>query len=128
MTAWSHDELNKIDRADELRLTSLRRDGTQRNPVTIWVVRVGEDLYVRSVRGRTSAWFRGVQDRHEGQIQVGGVSRDVTFEEADAGLNDQLDAAYRAKYRRYATNIVNSVLTPQARAATLRLVPRATNS
>jgi hypothetical protein len=27
------------------------------------VVRHGDDLYVRSVYGRTSTWFRGVQDR-----------------------------------------------------------------
>jgi len=40
-------------------------------------------------------------------------------------LNDAIDTAYRTKYRHYAANIVNSDLTPQARAATLKLVPRA---
>ena len=44
-------------------------------PVTIWVVRLGDDLYVRSVNGRTSAWFRGTQVRHEGHIQAGGVEQ-----------------------------------------------------
>lgn len=43
-------------------------------------------------------------------------------------MNDQIDAAYRAKYRRYAANIINTTISPQARAATIRLVPRATNS
>ncbi|HET9109340.1 MAG TPA: DUF2255 family protein [Ktedonobacterales bacterium] len=124
--AWTSDELSKIAAADELEIASLRPDGTLRNPVTIWVVRLSDDLYVRSVNGRTATWFHGAQARHEGHIQAGGVDKDVTFiEDADPGLNDQLDAAYRAKYRRYARSIVDSIVTPQARAATLKLTPRA---
>jgi len=39
-------------------------------------------------------------------------------------VNDKIDAAYRAKYHRYVESIVGSVVTPNARAATLKLVPR----
>jgi hypothetical protein len=125
MTTWTSDELNKIGNAEELQIASLRRDGTLRNPVTIWVVRVGDDLYARAVKGRTGPWFRGVQTRHEGQIRAGGVVKDVTFiEENDPAINQQIDAAYRTKYRRYSTGIVGSVVTSEARAATLKLVPR----
>jgi hypothetical protein len=129
MTAWTNDELGKIGKAEELRIASLRRDGTLRNPVTIWVVRIGEDLYVRSVNGRNGAWFRGAQVRHEGHIRAGGVEKDVTFvEETGSAINDQIDSAYRTKYRRYTANIINSILTPQTRAATIKLVPRSTSS
>jgi hypothetical protein len=124
MTKWTSDELSKIEAAEELQIASLRRDGTLRNQVTIWVVRHGDEFYVRAVNGRSGAWFRGTQVRHEGHIQAGGVHKDVTFVDADPNLNDQIDAAYRAKYRRYAASIVNSVLTPQARASTIRLVLR----
>ena len=61
--------------AEELALAPLQRDGAQRKPVTIWVVRVGEELCVRSVNGRTSCWFRGAQVRHEGRISAGGVEK-----------------------------------------------------
>jgi hypothetical protein len=122
-TAWTSDELAKIGSAEELKIASLRRDGTLRNPVTIWVVRHGDDLYVRSVNGRTSAWFRGTQVRHEAHIQAGGVDKDVRLVETD-DINDKIDAAYRAKYRRYAASIVDTIVTPQARAATIKLVPR----
>ncbi len=91
MTAWTSDELTKIEAADELRIASLRRDGALRNPVTIWVVRLGDDLYVRSVNGRTRAWFRGAQVRREGR--AGGVEKDVTFVDADHDIGDQIDAA-----------------------------------
>ena len=123
MTAWRNDELSSIERAEELELASVRRDGTLRNPVTIWVVGYGNDLYVRSVNGRTATWFRGAQDRHEARIHAGGVEKDVLLVETD-DINDEIDAAYRAKYRRYAASIVDTVLTPEARAATLKLVPR----
>jgi hypothetical protein len=125
MTAWTGDELNKIGKAEELQIASLRQDGTLRNRVTIWVVRVGDDIYVRSVNGRGSTWFRGVQSRHEGQIRAGGVVKDVSFvEEPDPAINDQIDAVYATKYRRYAESIINHINGSDARAATIKLVPR----
>ncbi len=70
MTTWTDNELTRIGSAEELQIAARRDDGTLRSPVTIWVVRLGNDLYVRSVNGRTSAWFRGVEVRHEGHIQA----------------------------------------------------------
>jgi hypothetical protein len=129
MTMWTSEELTKINAAEELQIASLRRDGTLRNPVTIWVVRLGDDLYVRSVNGRTSAWFRGAQMRHEGHIWAGGVDKDVTFvEETGPAINDPIDAAYRTKYRRYAASIISHIVSPGARSATIKLVPRPAGS
>ena len=128
MNAWTSDELSRIGNAEELRIASLRRDGTLRKPVIIWVVRLGDDLYVRSVNGRGSGWFRGTQARHEGHIQAGGVDKDVTFvEETDPQINNQLDSAYLSKYRRY-PQYVAPMVVPEARAATIKLMPRSTVS
>lgn len=124
MTTWTSEELTKIGSAEELQIAPRRRDGSLARPRTIWVVRHGDDLYVRSVNGRTSAWFRGAQARHEGHIEAGGVSRDVTLADPGDDVGDDLDAAYRDKYRRYAASIVGSIVSPQARVATLKLVPR----
>ena len=124
MTTWTSEELNKIGKAEELKIASLRRDGTLRKPVIIWVVRLDDNLYVRCVNGRTGAWFRGVQTQHEGRIRAGGVEKDVTFvEEADPGINDKIDAAYLTKYSRY-PQYVAPMVTPEVRAATLKLAPR----
>jgi hypothetical protein len=121
MTEWTEDELNQIGSAEEVHISSVRRDGSQSKAVTTWVVRLGDDLYVRSVRGRNGHWFRRVQQAHEGRIRAGGIHRDLTFVDAKEQL-DEIDAAYRAKYRRYAGPILSSVLTAEARSATLRLV------
>ncbi len=124
MTAWAIDELKTIEAAEELEIASLRRDGTLRKPVTIWVVRVGDDIYVRAYKGRTSPWFRGVQTHHKGYIRAGGVEKDVDFvEETNADINDKIDSAYLTKYRRYPTYVAPMV-TAEARAATIKLVPR----
>jgi hypothetical protein len=124
MTAWKGDELAKIGAAEEVQIAPLRRDGTPRKPVTVWVVRHGDDLYVRSVKGRSGHWFRGTQETHEGRMQAGRVLHDIKFVDADRDIDDVVDAAYRAKYRRYAGSILNSVLTPEARSTTIQLVPR----
>jgi hypothetical protein len=124
MTQWTTDKLDKIGRSEEVQIASVRRDGTLRKLVTVWIVRHGDDLYVRSVRGRKGEWFRGTQEKHEGRIRAGGVQQDVTFVDAGRDVDDEVDAAYRAKYRRYAGSILNSVLTPEARSTTIKLVPR----
>ena len=125
MANWTTGELDKIGKAEELEIASLRQDGTLRKSRTIWVVRVSGEVYVRSVNGRGSDWFRGVLTRHEGRIQAGGVEKDVAFvEKDDAVLHGLIDAAYRQKYSHYPKEYVDSCVTPQARAATIQLVPR----
>jgi hypothetical protein len=123
MDAWTTDELDTIGAAEELTLASARRDGTLRNPVTMWVVRVGGDLYVRSVNGRDASWFRGALSRHEARIHAAGVEKDVSLVETDSA-NGEVDDAYHAKYDRNYPSIVPSIVAPTPRAATLKLVPR----
>ena len=129
MTTWTSTELSVIGDSEELEIASLQQDGTPGKPTTIWVVRVGDDLYVRPVNGRSGAWFRGTQVRHEGHIETGGVHRDVTFVDVDAAdaVNDQIDAAYWEKYPQY-PQYVPPVVTPQARDATIKLIPRSTGA
>jgi hypothetical protein len=124
VTAWTNDELSRVGDAEELQIASARRDGTLGRSRTIWVVPYGGGLYVRSVNGPSAAWFRGTQVRHEGRISAGGVDRDVAFADAGHGLDDEIDTAYRGKYRRYAKNITDSITSPAARSTTIQLLPR----
>jgi hypothetical protein len=124
MSDWTAEDLDTIGAADELRVAALRPDGSLRPYTTIWVVRVGDDLYVRSYRGRDGTWFRSVLRRPEGRIRVGGLTRDVTFAEAGDADQAAIDQAYRSKYERYSAAYVDPMVSPTARAATLRVTAR----
>lgn len=121
MTVWTPEELTRIGGAEELQISSRRSDGTLRRFVTIWVVRVGDDLYVRSAYGPDNPWFVRAQASGAGRIRAGGVERDVTFADAGADVHDAIDAAYHAKYDRHGPRIVGTVVGPEVIATTLRL-------
>jgi hypothetical protein len=124
VNAWTPDELSRIGGADELRIATRRPDGSLRPFITIWVVRSGDALYVRSAYGRDNPWFQRALASGEGRILAGGVERDVAFEVPGAVVDADLHAAYHAKYDRYGQGIVGTVVSPEAASSTLWLVPR----
>jgi hypothetical protein len=124
MTDWTPEELAAVGTADELQIAAERPDGSLRRYTTIWVVRVGDELYVRSYRGRGGVWFRSALQRPEGRVRAGGIERDVTFEEPGDADDGAIDRAYRTKYASYDRTYVDPMVSPTATAATLRLVAR----
>jgi hypothetical protein len=124
MPTWTDNELSRIGEADELQLASRRPDGTLRPYVTMWAVRAGDDLYVRSADGSDNPWYRRATASGTGRIHAGGAERDVTFTDAAPDAHGAIDAAYHAKYDRYGPQIVGSVVGPHAADVTIRLVPR----
>jgi hypothetical protein len=122
MATWNADELASIVAASELQIAARRPDGTLRKSVTIWVVRVGDALYVRSVRGSEGSWYRGSLERNQGRIEAGGVERDVDFVAAGHSLDEEIDVAYREKYG-YPSSAVEHITSPEARKTTIKLVP-----
>lgn len=121
---WTTAELDKIGHAEELEIAPRRPDGALRRPLPIWVVRVGDALYVRSYKGGDGAWWRAANASREGWVRAGGVEKEVAFvAEADPALNDRIDDAYKAKYGRY-PQYVAPMLTEAVRATTLRLEAR----
>ncbi len=87
----------------------------------IWVVRAGDDLFVRSAHGAANGWYRRALAAGRGRIQAGGVEHDVTFEAGDPAANAAIDEAYHAKYDKYPKQYVDPVVG-EAGAVTLRLV------
>ena len=121
---WTSQDLSTIGRAEELEITSPRADGTLRPYVTIWVVRAGDELYVRSAHGPSNGWYARARRSGVGRIRAGGVERDVLFADPAPDVHGAIDAAYHAKYDRYGPAIVGSVVGKQAAAVTTRLHPR----
>ena len=124
---WTDDELRCVGAATELQIATRRDDGSLRPYVTIWTVRAGDHLYVRSAYGADNPWFRRATAGGSGRIRAAGIERDVTFtavSELDAAAQAAVDAAYHAKYDRYGPQIVGTVTGAHAAPVTLRLVPQ----
>jgi hypothetical protein len=121
VTTWTPGELDHIGQAEELHLATARRDGGLSRYVTMWVVRAGDNLYVRSAYGPGNPWYRRARTAGEGRVRAGRAERDIVFESADPAVQAAIDSAYHAKYDRYGPQIVGSVTGPDARAVTIRL-------
>jgi hypothetical protein len=125
METWTDDELKQVGNAEELQLASWRGDGTLRPYVTMWVVRAGDDVYVRSAYGPGNPWYRRAKASGAGRVRAGGVERDVIFGDAPRDAHSAIDAAYHGKYDRYGPAIVGSVVGVEAAPVTIRLLPDA---
>jgi hypothetical protein len=122
MPAWTDPELTAIGDARELEICSRRRDGSLSPQVTIWAVRVGDEIYARSVNGPDATWYRNAVNRSTGRIWSGGVEREVGFAVADSGLEEAIDAAYNARFGA-ASSHTQAINAPLARQTTIRLDP-----
>jgi hypothetical protein len=123
MTAWSKGQLRKIAEADDLHISPFRDDGvTYGTPTWIWSVVVGDTLYARAYNGRNSRWYKAALKQKAGRITSAGLTKEVTFEPVKGAINDQIDEAYRTKYRR--SPYLRPMIGEGARAATIKVTPR----
>jgi len=122
-TTWTTDELERIGAADELEVASRRADGTLRSFVTIWVVRSGDAIYIRSAHGPENSWFRRALSSPPRRIRAGGVESGVAFTVPASDVHAALDAAYRSKYASYPVEYVDPVADELAATATLLVTP-----
>lgn len=124
MTGWTGGQLEQIAAAEELKIATLKGNGSLRRPIPIWVVRHGDALYVRSYRGEASTWYQNARARDRGHITAGGIDADVTFTHVtDKDVNAEVDAAYRTKYARYGPRFLEPMLAQTAKKTTLKLIP-----
>jgi len=124
--AWSPDELERIGTAEELHIATSRADGTLRRAVPIWVVGVSGQVYVRTWYRRDCGWFGHAVNARRARIRVPGLEADIAVEDVgddQAELRASVDAAYRAKYGRYGETTVDRMVSDDAAASTLRLIP-----
>ncbi len=124
MASWINDELRKIAEADDLHIAPFREDGlTYGTPTWIWSVSDGGALYVRGYNGTESRWYQAALRQKAGRILAAGMTIEVSFEPVGGPINDRIDDAYRSKYA--GSPYLAPMIGARARAATIRIVPRA---
>lgn len=120
---FSPEELQSIDRADDLKIAPFRADGvTYGTPTWIWSVVVDNDLYVRAYNGQNSRWYQSAVEQKAGRIHAAGMIKDVLFETVNGNINEQIDVAYRKKYGN--SPYLNAMLNKQVKAATLKITSK----
>ncbi len=113
--------LHHLEDVEEIRIGFRRPDGSTRS-VPIWVVRVDDDIYVRSVRGPEGGWYRRLRANPDGEVRDGEHRHRVHAEPVtDVATLDEVTRAYGTKYG--ASPFVRPLLGGRSVDATLRLDP-----
>jgi hypothetical protein len=120
-STWTSAELDTVAASEELRIIGERADGTLYRWTPIWLLRVDQDLYVRSGGGSNGVWYRHAT-AGLAHIRVNGHDHTVTLEHhADQAIVHAVDNAYEAKYR--TSPFLGTLLSNAARSTTSRLLP-----
>ena len=123
MTGWRADDLIAIGAAETVQIAPDQEGGAPGRAATIWVVAVGNDLYIRSYSGPAARWYRRALRGRRGTIRASNLEQRVRFDGADADVQPQIDAAYQTKYAAHGSSYVKRIVGPAAVATTLRLQP-----
>ena len=87
--AWTSEELDRIGRVSEVHITTYRSDGTLRRWIPVWVVRVADDLYIRSAFGSAGGWYRSATRDNVARIRAGDVETDVQLRPTSRSIESQ---------------------------------------
>jgi hypothetical protein len=127
MRNWSADELRRIADSDDLHISPFRGDGvTYGTPTRIWSIVLDGVVYARAYNGQNSRWYQAAVHQKAGRITVAAMTKEVTFEPVDGPIRDLIDQAYRQKYSD--SPYLSPMISPRAREATVRVMPRETKT
>lgn len=119
---FSAEELQKINKADDLKISPFRADGvTYGTPTWIWEVVVEGHLYVRAYNGIKSRWYQSAIKQKIGRIIAAGMTKEVKFEPIQGDINNVIDEAYKKKYN--GSPYLPPMISNRARAATVKIIP-----
>jgi len=114
---WAPDDLHHLAGLRELEITAPTSGGRPGPWTPIWVVVVGEQVYVRTWQRRDTGWYGRAIATGRARIRVSGEAADVSVTVTGDADADAIDTAYRAKYGAGG----RSMATAEAAASTLRL-------
>lgn len=99
------------------------RTGGQTKGVIIWIVVIGDDVFVRSVRGAAGKWNAAASASGEATLEVANHSIPVRATPVrDPAAIDAVSKAYLAKYA--GSPYARAMVAPDTLPTTLRLDPR----
>ncbi|HYT26297.1 MAG TPA: nitroreductase/quinone reductase family protein [Actinomycetota bacterium] len=115
------DALQHLADVQEISIGFRRPDGST-GSTPVWVVQVGDNIFVRSIRGPRGGWYRRLRANPNGEVRDAAHVHPVHAEPiADADTLAEVTCAYATKYA--GSPYVQPLLEEPAIGATLRLGP-----
>ena len=114
---------NQLTREEEIQIeTRQPGPGGSAHRTTIWVVLVGDDVFVRSVRGKAGRWYQEIKANPMAAVHVAGKRLPVRANPAnDLATIARVSDAYRQKYGN--SSEMPSMIRDEVLPTTLRLEP-----
>jgi hypothetical protein len=123
---FDRETLELIDREREVRIETVRPDGSRQRTI-IWAVVDGGDVFVRSWRGDRAHWYQAALDK-PGEIVLLVDDRRITARARPATDDESVARCSTGLERKYAANpSTPSMLRAEILGTTLRLGPREGN-
>jgi hypothetical protein len=120
--AFDSGTIGRLATEEEVDIETSPAAGRSTRRVTIWIVVVGDEVYVRSVRGPTGRWYRDLQRNPRGILHVG--SQALAVRAVPVGDPDTISAVSDAYLRKYAASPhAPPMVRDEVLPTTLRLEP-----
>ena len=115
---------NRLAQAQEIQLERQRSGAmVPGQRTTIWVVGVGDDLYIRSVRGPAGRWYQAITANPTATVHLDGQRIAVrAIPVTDDATIERVSEAYRRKYRNDPS--MPTMVCDDTLPTTLRVEPR----
>ena len=123
-SSFEAETLDQLDGTREVYIETSRDAGSPGRRTIIWVVVVGGEVFVRSVRGRKGRWYQRISAYPEGALHVRGDRIPVRAVPAtDDETVDAVSAAVRSKYEDAWPGPTAGMVRPEVLETTLKLSP-----
>src|SRR5262252_4118683 len=91
---------NRLAETEEIKIETQQHVASPIHRTTIWVVVLGENIFVRSVRGKHGRWFKEITANPSGAINMEGQRIPVrAVPVTDPNMIEQVSKEYLRKYR-----------------------------
>ena len=122
--SFDPETLNLLDKTDEVYIETSRDADAPEHRTIVWVVVVGSEVFVRSVRGLKGRWYQRISAHPEGALLAGDTRIPVhAAHAADAATVDAVSAAFRSKYEEAWPGPTAGIVRPVTLPTTLKLSP-----
>jgi hypothetical protein len=123
-SSFAPETLNLLDETEEVYIETSRDADAPEHHTIIWAVVVGDEVFVRSVRGGKGRWYQRISTHPEGALLVGETRIPVHAAPAtDAVTVDAASEAFRSKYEDAWPGPTAGIVRSEVLSTTLKLSP-----